>query len=104
MLHTQGHTRRSVSLYMEEREVLFTGDILIGFGRGFTRPFQFPGTDLKAYRCSVERLAQLEFDVACVGYGKPIVGEAQKKLHDMLDNYFWASSWCTFIRRLSPFE
>lgn len=102
VLHTPGHTRGSISLYIEERKILFTGDNLIGFAKGFTRPFPFPGTDLKDYRRSVERLAELDFDVACVGHGKPVVGAAQKKLHDMLDNYFWASSWCKFLRRLSP--
>ena len=102
VLHTPGHTRGSVSLYLEGRKVLFPGDILIGFGKRFTRPFPFPGTDSRAYRHSVERLAQLDFDVACVGHGKPIVGGAQAKLHDMLDNYFWSSSWCKFFRRLSP--
>jgi glyoxylase-like metal-dependent hydrolase (beta-lactamase superfamily II) len=37
--------------------VLFTGDTLLANGRRFRRPVMFPGTNLRDYRASVERLA-----------------------------------------------
>jgi len=102
VLHTPGHTPGSIALYLEERGVLFTGDMLISDGKRFTRPIPFPGTDLKLYRHSIERLAQLQFDVACVGHGRPLVGGAVGKVNEMLDNYFWAAPWWKLARKLSP--
>ena len=104
VLHTPGHTPGSIVLHLEERGVLFTGDILLSDGKRFTRPIPFPGTNFKEYRRSVERLARMEFDVACVGHGRPLMGDATSKVHEMLENYFWASPWWTLMRRLSPFH
>ena len=104
VLHTPGHTPGSIVLHLEERGVLFTGDILLSDGKRFTRPIPFPGTDFKAYRHSIERLAQLQFDIACVGHGRPLIGDATSKVHEMLENYFWASPWWSLMRRLSPFR
>ena len=102
VLHTPGHTPGSISLYLKQREVLFTGDMLIGNGTRFHRPLPFPGTDFKLYRRSVERLAQLRFDVACVGHGRPLVGGAVGELHRMLENYSWAGPWWAPVRKLIP--
>ena len=87
VLHTPGHTPGSIALYLEERGVLFSGDMLLSDGRVFFRPFPFPGTNFRAYRSSVERLARLEFGVACVGHGRPLVGGAVAKAREMLENY-----------------
>ena len=102
VLHTPGHTAGSVSLYLEERRVLITGDMLIGDGRRFYRPLPFPGTDFKAYRHSIERLAGLDFDVACVGHGRPVVGGAAGKVRQMLDNYRSALFPWRHLRKLAP--
>ena len=101
VMHTPGHTPGSIALYLEERRVLFTGDILISDGKRFSKPLPFPGTNFKSYRRSVERLAELPFDVACVGHGRPLVGGATGKVGEMLENYFWAFSWGRLVRRLS---
>ena len=102
VIHVPGHTPGSIAFHLEELGVLFTGDMLISDGKRFTRPFPFPGTDLKTYRRSVERLAELSFDVACVGHGRPLVGGAKVKVREMLDNYFWAASFWKLLRRLAP--
>ena len=102
VLHTPGHTSGSISLYLEERRVLIAGDMLIGDGRRFYRPLPFPGTDFKAYRHSVERLAGLDFDVACVGHGRPVIGGARDKLQRMLDNYRLALFPWRHLRKLVP--
>ena len=100
VMHTPGHTPGSIALYLEERGVLFTGDMLISDGKKFTRPLPFPGTDFKVYRQSIERLAQLQFDVACVGHGNPLVGGGTGKVHEMLEHYLWAAFPWKLARRL----
>ena len=102
VLHTPGHTPGSIVLYLRERGVLFTGDTLLSNGKAFRRPFSFPGTNLRAYRRSIERLSRLEFDVACTGHGRALVGGAQAKVNQMLQNYFWATTWGRVLRGLTP--
>ena len=101
VLHTPGPTPGSISLYLEERGVLFTGDVLLSNGKSFSRALPLPGTDFKLYRRSVERLSQLDFDVACVGHGKPIVGGAQAEVHRMLGRYFRSGAWFALARKLT---
>ena len=101
VLHTPGHTPGSISLYLEERGVLFTGDVLLSNGKSFSRALPLPGTDFKLYRRSVERLSRLDFDVACVGHGKPIVGGAQAEVHRMLGRCFRSGAWFALARKLT---
>lgn len=102
VIHTPGHTQGSISLYLEKHGVLITGDMLLNNRGRFAKPFPFPGTDPEAYRRSLERLSRLQFDMACVGHGKPVVGGASEKLRRMLDNYSWQSPWRRLARKLSP--
>ena len=100
VLHTPGHTPGSVCLYLEEQKVLFTGDILLADGHFFRRPVPFPGTNFRDYRASVDRLAQLSFETACVGHGKPLLRGGTDALTEMLDNYFWLTPrWRGLKRR-----
>ena len=41
------------------------------------------------YRASVERLAQLPFETAFVGHGKPVLQGGSARLREMLEHYFW---------------
>lgn len=99
VLHTPGHTPGSVCLHLPAHGVLFTGDMLLANGRRFRRPVYFPGTDLKDYRASVERLAGLSFDTACVGHGEPLLDEGTARLQEMLANYQWLSPRWTEVKR-----
>lgn len=99
VLHTPGHTPGSVCLFLPEHGVLFTGDMLLANGHCFRRPVYFPGTNLRDYRTSVERLATLAFDTACVGHGDPLLDQGTERLKEMLDNYSWISPrWNEFKR------
>jgi glyoxylase-like metal-dependent hydrolase (beta-lactamase superfamily II) len=75
IIHTPGHTMGSVSVYVPGRKVLFTGDAAANvFG---LRPTIGTFTeDGDAARASFRKLAQLEFEVACFGHGKPLDKEA----------------------------
>ena len=89
VVHTPGHTAGSVCLYLDEQKLLFTGDTLIADGYCFRRPVPFPGTNFRDYRVSVDRLARLPFETACVGHGQPLLGSGAVALQEMLKNYFW---------------
>ncbi len=99
VLHTPGHTPGSVCLLDEERGVLIAGDMLISDGKSFHRPVQFPGTDFRDYRRSIERIVSLDFDTVCPGHGKPVVGGAKAGLERMLTGYTWALFPWRFIPR-----
>jgi len=102
VLHTPGHTPGSVCLYLEQQKALFIGDTLLADGVRFRRPVPFPGTNLRQYRESVDRLAQLPFETACVGHGKPLLQDAGTRLGEMLDNYSWmAPLWERLTSRFS---
>ena len=101
VIHTPGHTPGSISLYLEDRGILFPGDVFISDGKRFTRPIPFPGFDRKSYWESLERLVDIQFDIACVGHGSPIVGGAGKMVSQMMENYFWAAPWWKIVRKLS---
>ena len=103
VLHTPGHTPGSVCLHLPEHGVLFTGDMLLANGHRFHRPVYFPGTNLGHYRASVERLAGLSFETACVGHGKPLLDQGTERLREMLDNYLWVSPRWTEFKRWARF-
>jgi glyoxylase-like metal-dependent hydrolase (beta-lactamase superfamily II) len=62
-LHTPGHTPGSLSVYLDRggRRVLFGQDIHGPFSEEF-------GSDLAAWRSSMERLLTLEADILCEGH------------------------------------
>ena len=103
VIHTPGHTPGSVCLYLPSHGVLFTGDTLLANGERFRRPVYFPGTDLRDYRASVERLAQLPFETACVGHGKPLVEGGTVRLQEMLDHYLWITPRWAELKRWARF-
>ena len=89
VLHTPGHTPGSICLYLPHQGVLFTGDTLLADGQGFRRHVPFPGTNFRQYRASVERLAQLSFETACAGHGRPVLNGGSARLGEMLEHYWW---------------
>lgn len=99
VLHTPGHTPGSVCLYWAKQAVLFTGDTLLADGHGFHRSIPFPGSNLREHRASLERLAQLPFEAACAGHGKPVLQEGAARLREMLSHDSWiAPRWKQFNR------
>jgi len=100
VLHTPGHTPGSICLYLADQGVLFTGDTLLTDDQWFRRPVPFPGTNFQQYRASVERLAQVPFETACVGHGRPMLQGGSARLQEMLENYRWiAPRWNGVKRR-----
>ena len=70
VLHTPGHTPGSICLYLEEENLLISGDTVFtdgGFGR-----FDFPGGDRVALAQSIHRLDTLGIEGLYPGHGTPV--------------------------------
>ena len=78
VVHTPGHTPGSVSIYLPARRLLFAGDAAANaFGLGPpSGPFGLFNDDHAQARESFRKLAQLDFDVACFGHGRPLDKDA----------------------------
>ena len=76
VIHAPGHTPGSSALHLDERRVLFSGDVLVTLdtltGRTgphvFTRPFAH---DYAQAVASVDRLEGIDVDVMLPGHGEP---------------------------------
>jgi len=78
VLHVPGHTMGSIALYLPGRKMLFSGDAAanaLGLGPP-SGPFGMFNEDREQVKESFHRLAQLDFEVACFGHGKPLDKEA----------------------------
>ena len=71
VVHVPGHTRGSIAIYAPKRRALFAGDAAVRMpdGRLIVGVFN---VDPERTRASFRRLADLEFDAAFFGHGKPL--------------------------------
>jgi glyoxylase-like metal-dependent hydrolase (beta-lactamase superfamily II) len=77
VIHTPGHSPGHVALlWPRHGGVLIAGDTVFNVPYLAAAPLY---QDLDALRSSVRKLAQLEFEVACFGHGKPIKGGASER-------------------------
>jgi glyoxylase-like metal-dependent hydrolase (beta-lactamase superfamily II) len=81
-IHTPGHTPGSISLYSPQRSLLFIGDLFNSMHRDFVLTPKMVSNDVEQAKQSVKKLAQLDFDILCLGHGKPIIGNASAVLRD----------------------
>ncbi len=78
VLHVPGHTMGSVALFIPQHKMLFAGDAAvsaIGLGPP-AGPFGLFNEDSEQAIESFRKLAELDFDRAFFGHGKPLDGEA----------------------------
>lgn len=68
-LHTPGHLADHLCFALEEREVLFTGDHVMGWATTLVSP---PDGDLTRFMASLDRLRQREDRVYFPGHGGPV--------------------------------
>lgn len=78
-IHAPGHCRGQITLLWPERKILFAADACMN-----VRQLRAPmvNEDETLARSSLARLASLDFDIACFGHGKPIVGHAGDRFRD----------------------
>ncbi|MGW1053300.1 MBL fold metallo-hydrolase [Streptomyces sp. NPDC002521] len=80
VLHVPGHTDGSIALFLPAQGVLFTGDTVAASPADGT---VIPGVlnlDRPQLLASLDRLAELDADVACFGHGDAVVGGAAAAL------------------------
>lgn len=72
----------SRTVLLPERGVLFTGDSIASADSApILGPFNLNTADAVA---AVRKQAQLDFEIACIGHGRPIVGKASRKVLAMI--------------------
>jgi glyoxylase-like metal-dependent hydrolase (beta-lactamase superfamily II) len=81
-LYTPGHADDHLAFYWPERQVLFSGDLILGEGTVTVSP---PGGSMDAYLRSLERVAGLPLAVIAPGHG-PVVCEPQARIRQYLDH------------------
>lgn len=80
VLHLPGHTPGSIALYDEDREELFSGDVVYDDELLDT----LPESDIIAYRRSLQRLRSLQVQRVFPGHDAPFDGV---RLHEIIDRY-----------------
>ena len=83
VIDTPGHTLGSVSLYLREERVMFTGDTVLGLGT--VAIFPPPHGDMALYMQSLERLQTCDATLLCPGHGPP-VRDVARKLQELIDH------------------
>jgi len=84
-LHTPGHTAGHVALLLpRDGGVLFVGDAASNMVHTGLSPLN---EDLEGSRRSLERLAALEFEVACFAHGRPLRHDASKAFRELVAGF-----------------
>jgi ribonuclease/clavin/mitogillin len=83
VIDTPGHTLGSISLFLREEGVLFTGDTVLGLGTVAIIPP--PHGDMALYMQSLERLKGYQAALLCPGHGPP-VRDVARKLQELIDH------------------
>ena len=83
VIHTPGHTPGSVSLYSQREGLLFVGDALWRDDDGSLHPpNRYWSEDLRAARCSLDRLAALAVGTVLLAH-RPPVERAERALREL---------------------
>ncbi len=79
-IHTPGHARDHLCFYDDARELLFTGDHIVGEGTVFISP---GGGGMGAYMASLERLLALDVRAIFPAHG-PVIEPGRPKIEEYL--------------------
>ncbi|MDD5313107.1 MAG: MBL fold metallo-hydrolase [Dehalococcoidia bacterium] len=81
VIHTPGHTPGSICIYLKQKRLMFTGD-LIARRLDIKLPSLAFTADIPQLLKSIHKLAGIEFDVACFGHGWPLKHDASRKVKE----------------------
>jgi glyoxylase-like metal-dependent hydrolase (beta-lactamase superfamily II) len=84
-IHTPGHTAGHLAFIHSASGVLFVGDAAANVLGRLSKPIGDHDEDSSAMIASVAKLAQLEFDTACFGHGRPIPSGARRRLTELAE-------------------
>jgi hydroxyacylglutathione hydrolase len=82
VIHTPGHTPGSISLYDQDRKIIFVGDALRyvkGIIQGSPELFS---SDHAMAKQSISKIANLEFDILLSGHGQPLMPKASDRVKE----------------------
>jgi len=82
VVHTPGHESGHCCFYESGRQILFTGDHILGYGTTVIPP---PDGDMAAYMQSLEKLLDLEIRLILPGHG-PVIEDPQRKIREYIDH------------------
>jgi hydroxyacylglutathione hydrolase len=86
IFHTPGHSPGSISLYLPDQKLLFTGDLVFKGGIGRT---DLPGGSGSLLKKSLKRLSELEIEWLLPGHGDIISGAKDIKANFAHLNQMW---------------
>lgn len=75
ILHTPGHTPGSICLYFPEQRLVIAGDVMVQGSRVKLSAKAYT-VDISQQIKSIQRIADLDFDIICFGHGPPILNNA----------------------------
>ncbi|EFK09411.1 metallo-beta-lactamase domain protein [delta proteobacterium NaphS2] len=88
VFHTPGHSPGSVSLYLPDQKVLFTGDVVFNQGIGRT---DLPGGNGGELKESIRRISDLDVSLLLTGHGDVVSGrDAVAENFKMIEDYWFA--------------
>ncbi len=82
-VHTPGHTAGHLCMLLEEENVLFAGDNVLGVGTAAISPP--PHGDMAEYIRSLKKMQSLDAALLCPGHG-PAVKEPNRKIQELIDH------------------
>ncbi len=85
VIHTPGHTPGSISLLFPNEGVLIAADAMQRRGDRVTLPSPFFSSDFSAARESVQKLAELDFDVLCLSHFLPMRKGARSAVRSLAE-------------------
>lgn len=83
VLHTPGHTPGSISLYDQEKRLIFVGDAITNRGgklQGSSKQFS---SDLQQAEASIEKISSFDFEVLLSGHGEPVKTSGTQKVKEL---------------------
>jgi glyoxylase-like metal-dependent hydrolase (beta-lactamase superfamily II) len=84
VVHVPGHTPGSIALHLPAERVLLCGDTIRNGGEQLTPPPEQYTADVEQAIASIRRMAELEFDVLCVGHGAPSAAGAGEQVRALV--------------------
>ncbi|MFH1382966.1 MAG: MBL fold metallo-hydrolase [Chloroflexota bacterium] len=85
VIHTPGHTPGSISLFSPRHRLLIVGDALSKFSGVVSLPRRGVTGDLKQATNSIRKMAELDFNILCLGHGLPLTGDARAQVQQLTD-------------------
>ena len=85
VIHTPGHTPGSISHFSPQNKLLIVGDALNKRRNILRLPPKMASSDLRQAVDSIKRMARLDFDILCLGHGRPLSGDVNTRMQDLID-------------------